>query len=212
MIARASRARSTGVSSLSRILGISSSPASGSSALTASNRRWRSGVSSCGRVIVSARSSSGSSNRSSNSSCSSPSSRCRSRRAAARACWARYARSAHQLGPRRAKPRGRLKAPDVCASLRQSPAPTHNLTVLWRRRQPAAGSPCANSGRDSSPQPDRAQTAPPRAEATAQPNAWPPAAQAAGGLDVMKGPVGFGGPGVRAQGRGSALGPEIAVL
>ena len=89
MIARASRARSTGVSSWSRILGITSSPASGSSALTASNSRWRSGVSSCGRVMVSARSSSGSSNRSSNSSRSSSSSRCRSRRAASRAWWAR---------------------------------------------------------------------------------------------------------------------------
>ena len=32
-------------------------------------------------------------------------------------------RSAHKLGPRRAKLRGRLEAPDVCASLRQSPAP-----------------------------------------------------------------------------------------
>jgi hypothetical protein len=48
-------------------------------------------------------------------------------------------RSAHKSGPRRAKPRGRLKAPDVCASLRQSPAPTDNLTVHRhagnRRRQ-----------------------------------------------------------------------------
>ena len=44
--------------------------------------------------------------------------------------WARARhRSAHKLGPRRAKPRGRLKAPDVCASLRQSPAPTDNLTA-----------------------------------------------------------------------------------
>ena len=43
--------------------------------------------------------------------------------------WARARhRSAHKLGPRRAKLRGRLKAPDVCASLRQSPAPTDNLT------------------------------------------------------------------------------------
>jgi hypothetical protein len=39
--------------------------------------------------------------------------------------WARARhRSAHKLGPRRAKLRGRLKAPDVCTSLRQSPAPT----------------------------------------------------------------------------------------
>jgi len=37
-------------------------------------------------------------------------------------------RSAHKSGPRRAKLRGRLKAPDVCTSLRQSPAPTNNLT------------------------------------------------------------------------------------
>ena len=51
--------------------------------------------------------------------------------------WARARhRSAHKLGPRRAKPRGRLKAPDVCASLRQSPAPTNNLTARPRRRQP----------------------------------------------------------------------------
>jgi integrase/recombinase XerD len=56
-IARASRARSTGLSRRSRILGVTSSPASGSSALTASKRCWRSGVSSCGSVIVSARSS-----------------------------------------------------------------------------------------------------------------------------------------------------------
>ncbi len=42
--------------------------------------------------------------------------------------WARARhRSAHKLSPRRAKPRGRLKAPDVCASLRQSPAPTNKL-------------------------------------------------------------------------------------
>ena len=42
--------------------------------------------------------------------------------------WARARhRSAHKLGPRRAKPRGRLEAPDVYASLRQSPAPTNNL-------------------------------------------------------------------------------------
>ena len=85
MIVWASRARSAGVSSWSRILGITSSPASGSSALTASNSRWRSGVSSCGSVSVSARSSSGSSNRSSNSSRSSSSSRYRSWRAASRA-------------------------------------------------------------------------------------------------------------------------------
>jgi len=32
------------------------------------------------------------------------------------------------LGPRRAKPRGRPKAPDVCTLLRRSPAPTNNLT------------------------------------------------------------------------------------
>jgi len=38
-------------------------------------------------------------------------------------------RSAHKSGPRRAKLRGRLKAPDVCASLRQSPAPTNTLTA-----------------------------------------------------------------------------------
>ena len=56
--------------------------------------------------------------------------------------WARARhRSAHKLGPRRAKLRGRLKAPDVCASLRQSPAPTHNLTSRdnankTRRRSP----------------------------------------------------------------------------
>jgi hypothetical protein len=43
--------------------------------------------------------------------------------------WARARhRSAHTSGPQRAKPRGRLKAPDVCASLRQSSAPTQNLT------------------------------------------------------------------------------------
>jgi hypothetical protein len=30
---------------------------------------------------------------------------------------------AHQISPRRAKPHGRPQAPDVCASLRQSPAP-----------------------------------------------------------------------------------------
>ena len=51
--------------------------------------------------------------------------------------WARARhRSAHKIGPRRAKPRGRLKAPDVCASLRQSPAPTDNLTRHDQRRQP----------------------------------------------------------------------------
>ena len=36
-------------------------------------------------------------------------------------------RGAHLNGPRRAKPRGRLRSPKVCASLRQSPAPnTHD--------------------------------------------------------------------------------------
>src|ERR1017187_7966409 len=33
---------------------------------------------------------------------------------------------AHLIGPRRAKPRGRPQAPDVCASLRQSLAPAAN--------------------------------------------------------------------------------------
>jgi len=38
--------------------------------------------------------------------------------------WARARhRGAHQTSPRRAKPRGRPQAPDVCASLRQSLAP-----------------------------------------------------------------------------------------
>jgi hypothetical protein len=42
--------------------------------------------------------------------------------------WARARhRSAHKLGPRRAKRRGRLKAPDICASLRQSLAPVNNI-------------------------------------------------------------------------------------
>ena len=49
--------------------------------------------------------------------------------------WARARhRSAHKLGPRRAKLRGRLKAPDVCASQRQSPAPTRKPTPAPRRR------------------------------------------------------------------------------
>jgi len=51
--------------------------------------------------------------------------------------WARARhRSAHEIGPRRAKPRGRLEAPDVCALLRQSPAPTNKLPL-----HPAAGHP-----------------------------------------------------------------------
>ena len=36
-------------------------------------------------------------------------------------------RGAHLKGPRRAKPRGRPQAPDVCASLRQSLAPTRTI-------------------------------------------------------------------------------------
>ena len=48
-----------GVSSWSRIRGITSSPASGSSASTASKKAPEVGVCSCGRVMVSARSSSG---------------------------------------------------------------------------------------------------------------------------------------------------------
>ena len=45
----------------------------------------------------------------------------RSRRARARH------RGAHHNSPRRAKPRGRPQAPDVCTSLRQSLAPTHTI-------------------------------------------------------------------------------------
>jgi hypothetical protein len=52
--------------------------------------------------------------------------------------WARVRhRGAHQIGPRRAKPRGRPQAPDVCASLRQSLAPT---------RRSSAAVPGASSG------------------------------------------------------------------
>ena len=47
--------------------------------------------------------------------------------AAAQRRWARARhRGAHHNGPQRAKPRGRPQAPDVCTSLRQSLAPTHN--------------------------------------------------------------------------------------
>ena len=43
-------------------------------------------------------------------------------------------RGAHLKGPRRAKPRGRLPSPRVCASLRQSPAPQRN----YRKGLPTA--------------------------------------------------------------------------
>ena len=46
-------------------------------------------------------------------------------------------RGAHLKGPRRAKPRGRPQAPDACASLRQSPAPTeHSPTKEVHQPQP----------------------------------------------------------------------------
>ena len=45
---------------------------------------------------------------------------------AAKRARARH-RGAHHKGPRRAKPRGRPQAPDVCASLRQSLAPTRTI-------------------------------------------------------------------------------------
>ena len=65
----------------------------------------------------------------------------RSRRARARH------RGTHHKSPRRAKPRGRPQAPDVCTSLRQSLAPTHTippearsskppLTYIRRRKRP----------------------------------------------------------------------------
>ena len=60
-------------------------------------------------------------------------------RSSQRRKWARARhRSAHKVGPRRAKLRGRLKAPDVCASLRQSPAPTNKPNPSRQRRQPSA--------------------------------------------------------------------------
>ena len=70
----------------------------------------------------------------------------RSRRARARH------RGAHHNSPRRAKPRGRPQAPDVCTSLRQSLAPTPTipqeattskppLTYIRRRRDPVRPGP-----------------------------------------------------------------------
>ena len=70
--------------------------------------------------------------------------------AARREKWARARhRSAHKLGPRRAKPRGRLKAPDVCASLRQSPAPTNNLRLDKRAGKTGDSAGCPNTGQDA---------------------------------------------------------------
>ncbi len=60
------------------------------------------------------------------------------------------------IGPRRAKPRGRPQAPDVCASLRQSLAPTNNLPPSHWRRQPGRKRPRANSRQKRWPRPDRA--------------------------------------------------------
>jgi transposase len=63
--------------------------------------------------------------------------------------WARARhRGAHHNGPHRAKPRGRPQAPDICTSLRQSLAPTHDdraggpapqadLTFIRRAKQHA---------------------------------------------------------------------------
>src|SRR4051794_15631767 len=53
-------------------------------------------------------------------------------------------RSAHEVGPSNgAKPRGRLKAPDACASLRQSPAPRAQPTRTQPRpaSRPTSGCP-----------------------------------------------------------------------
>jgi transposase len=44
-------------------------------------------------------------------------------------------RSAHHKGPRRARPRGRPKAPDACTSPRRSPAPNRSVTQGARTRQ-----------------------------------------------------------------------------
>ncbi len=70
-------------------------------------------------------------------------------------------RSARTLGARRAQPRGRPKAPDVCASLRQSPASDHNLTPpcpSTARRQTAHA---ANSDRTARTPPTGADRRPP---------------------------------------------------
>ena len=65
--------------------------------------------------------------------------------------WARARHwSAHTSGPRRAKLRGKLKAPDVCTSLRQSPAPTRQPTppqARWQDRRQTPG--CPNTGQDA---------------------------------------------------------------
>lgn len=50
----------------------------------------------------------------------------------ARACH----RGTHLSGPRRTKPRGRPQAPDVCTSLRQSPAPTPSLPQEQHHAKP----------------------------------------------------------------------------
>ena len=96
--------------------------------------------------------------------------------------WARARhRSAHKSGPRRGKPRGRLKAPDVCASLRQSPAPTRQpnpsharrqrrrrLTTAQisgqkrRRRRPPSAEPSSHGGDLSPPRPATRPITPPK--------------------------------------------------
>jgi hypothetical protein len=45
-------------------------------------------------------------------------------------------RGAHPTSPRRAKPRGRPQAPDICTSLRQSPAPTQHDPTRTKKAQP----------------------------------------------------------------------------
>ena len=54
-----------------------------------------------------------------------------------RSRWARARhRGAHSISPRRAKPRGRPQAPDVCASLRQSLAPINTIPPQHHQPQP----------------------------------------------------------------------------
>ena len=50
-------------------------------------------------------------------------------------------RGSHLKSPRRAKPRGRPQAPDACASLRQSPAPTANSPTHIASQQAGSRSP-----------------------------------------------------------------------
>ena len=81
-------------------------------------------------------------------------------------------RGAHQTGPRRAKPRGRPQAPDVCASLRQSLAPTqrsHTPAIPATNARPRPGSANSPYPITSGPSPDSLTTphnAPPPSRST----------------------------------------------